>query len=176
MKYLILGALALLLLTSGCTSDVQGNDNTGTNVVENNIIMISPATQLVNVGDTVTVTADVKEVRNVLGYELDLNYDPAILQVTSTSKGGFLESMGHSTFFVDPDTSTPGLVKNAAEAVLRGGDGISGSGKLVTFTFLAKGTGTSNLELSNVIVVQKDESGQQTEVGLDMEPGSVTVQ
>jgi hypothetical protein len=167
MKFVITGLLALMLIvSSGCLSSGPAEPT-----VNSNSIFVSPYNQNVNVGDTVTVYVELKEVQNVLGYQFDLSYDPDVLEFTGASGAGFLEMEGHQTFFVNPDSSVAGELKHVAEAALRGGEGISGSGKLAGITFVAKKAGTSSLVVSGEKIINKDNQ----EISLEKVPGMVTV-
>ena len=125
----------------------------------------------VSVGDAFAVDVNISGVNDLGAFQLDLLFDPAIVQLNNVNEGAFLPS-GGPTFFI------PGFIDNVggsatfnADALL-GVPGVSGSGVLLEFDFQALAAGTSSLSLSNVIL--QDSVGNFIDSGLAN--GSVTVE
>jgi Cohesin domain len=102
-----------------------------------------------NVGDTVVVNVNIADVADLYAFGFDLVFDPSVLAAQSVTEGAFLPSSG-ATFFL------PGFIDNVGGSVTFNADsligtipGFSGSGTLVTFDFLAIGSGISILGLEN---------------------------
>ena len=86
-----------------------------------------------------------------------LNYDPAVAEVVSVSKGA---SLSPASFNYNGDT--PGTIRLgfAANAAVNGG----GSAAIVEFRIIGEQGSTSSLQLSDVLA--NGESGQQINLGL----------
>jgi len=110
----------------------------------------SPAT--VSQGATFAVDVDIAEVIDLFAYQLDLNFNPSILQATGTiTEGGFFQSGGG--FVPGTIDNTLGSITSNADTLLGPGPGIDGNGTLIEFQFLAVGAGTSVLDLANIILL-----------------------
>ena len=120
------------------------------------MVRISPTTQTVDVGDTVTIEVWVDDVTNLGGYQFTVNFDPSILQATGSSDGGFLGSTGRSVVPLSPKIDNSAGTITVGALSFGSGDGPSGSGKLATVTFSAAGGGTSALTLSDVSLTDPD--------------------
>jgi hypothetical protein len=77
--------------------------------------------------------------------------EPRILQFQDISEGTFL-SDGGPTFWIEPDTGTPGLLKNTACVRMGPVGGLDGDGVLASITFSIVGPGQSQINLENVIL------------------------
>ena len=106
----------------------------------------------VSVGDSFTVDVNIANVIDLYDFQLDLAFDPALVQLNNVAEGSFLSS-GGSTFFL------PGFIDNAlgnatfnADTLLGATPGVNGSGPLLRFDFTALSVGTSALTLSNIIL------------------------
>lgn len=88
-------------------------------------------------------------ITNLYGYDLDLLFDPEVLEPLSVSEGNFLSSDGATTYWLTPKFSQDRIT---GIACLRMGTktNISGSGLLAKVRFRAKTVGTSTLLLQNV--------------------------
>jgi len=110
----------------------------------------SPAT--VSQGDTFAVDVDIAEVIDLFAYQLDLNFNPSILQATGTiTEGSFFQSGGG--FVPGTIDNTLGSITSSADTLLGPSPGIDGNGTLIEFQFLAVGAGTSVLDLANIILL-----------------------
>jgi surface antigen len=107
---------------------------------------VLPETQPITVGNEVKAAIEVAEVSDLYGFQLDLTYDPLILEYVSWESGAFLGA----DYWVSPDTSTPGTIENAAAVRTTPGVTVSGTGTLVTVTFRAISAGGSRIGLENV--------------------------
>jgi general secretion pathway protein D len=112
------------------------------------ILSITPASQTVNVGDTVTVNVDITDVLDLFAYQFDVAFDPSILSFQSIVEGSF--PGGSTFFFVTDDPLTPNTVELIANAVL-GPIGVNGSGTLAIATFTALMAGAPSISLTNLL-------------------------
>lgn len=108
-----------------------------------------------NLDHTVNIT--ISGVNDVYGFQFDLDYDPAIFNVTNITKVRectFLNRSGlDQTFCLGTNISSPGLVDNFACSRVGSGS-VSGSGVLANVTLRMKGLTsfpvTTYINLSNV--------------------------
>ena len=106
------------------------------------------------VGDTVTVGIKISDVTDLYIFDIDTEFNPAILGVNSVSPGSFLGSGGALTlgafgyFFFD--TSTPGQIQNISDSILSFDPGVSGTGILASIMFDALSVGTRSLNFLSV--------------------------
>ena len=103
-------------------------------------------------GSTFAIDVNIANVSDLYAFQLDLSFNPSVLQATSILEGAFLPG-GGPTFFI------PGAIDNTAGSVTFNADtlqgaipGVNGSGTLIQFDFTAVGNGTSFLNLGNIIL------------------------
>ncbi len=103
-----------------------------------------------------TVPVTISNVSDLFGYEFDLAFNPAILQLETIQEGAFLGTAGGTSF-------VPGFIDNlAGTASFTGGSlsgfgpGANGNGVLANFTFQAVSAGASPLTLSNVFLLDSN--------------------
>ena len=99
-------------------------------------------------GDTFTLHLSAKDVTDLAGWQADIAFDPAMLEAVEVSEGDFLKAKGGDTFFPG------GTIDNAAGKIIglstaRFGDGVSGTGTLLSITFTAKATGEARVTFDN---------------------------
>ena len=103
----------------------------------------------IHTGETFTLDIHAENIFDLAGWQLDINFDPALLEAISVTEGNFLKADGVGTFFhggsIDNGT---GKIKglNAARLSLQG---VTGTGTLVQVTFKAKSAGETELTLQN---------------------------
>ena len=103
-------------------------------------------------GSSFVVDVNISNAVDLYDFQLDLFYNPAVLQVAEVTEGSFLPGSG-ATFFL------PGFVDNGSGNVTFNADtletaipGANGNGTLIEFHFDAIGEGTSFLNLDNIIL------------------------
>ena len=130
------------------------------------------------VGDTFTYSIEIERVRDLASWQMDLTYNPMVLEAIAVSEGDFLASGDINAAFQPGDMSLPGritgiwqarvgrTVNDAGENVLtdRVG-GRSGSGELLSIEFRVKqfaeeALGLSNVQLSTPAYVSSDFVGE----------------
>lgn len=138
------------------------------------VVFISPAEQSISHSSTFTVDVSISDVADLYGFQFDLRYDDTVLQTPQeddVTEGAFIGNDGASTYWIEPDTSTPGIIDDAACSRTGPIGGVSGSGVLAKITFSTAGSGTSQLSLENVALV--DSSGSP--ISFSITHGSVEV-
>lgn len=132
----------------------------------------SPAT--VAQGSTFSVDVNISGAVDLYAFQLDLSFDPTLLEATSVSEGSFLNGGVAGTTFFIPGTidNTGGTVSLNADSLIGPLPGVDGDGTLLVFDFTALNPGTSALTIENETLV--DSGGNiisDTTTG-----GSVTVE
>jgi len=156
--------LALLPLFGGATLAESPAMAYRAEVAEPLVVHIAPPISYPDVGETFDVEVWLDDVVDLGGFELYMDYDPAVVQITSHMEGDppsqvydvelgpFLGSTGRTTAPLGP------TVDNTAGTLLFGGfsfgeeTGASGSGILAIITLEGMGAGTSALHLYDVQV------------------------
>ena len=114
-------------------------------------LYVNPSSISKTVGSTFPVKIDVA-VSNLFSYELKLSYNPSILEATTVT----LSFLNEPTLLVKKEiNNAAGNVWIATSSMLPA-QPKSGSGTLATVTFKVKKTGTSNLHLYDVILIDSN--------------------
>jgi Cohesin domain len=140
----------------------------GRTFADTTLSVSSPAT--VAQGSTFDVDVDISGAANFAYYQLDLDFNPAVLQATGTiTEGTFFQSGGG--FIPGTVDNAAGTITTNADALLGPGPGLTGSGQLIVFEFTAFAPGTSGLDLANVLLLD----GYLNVINFNSTDGSVTV-
>jgi hypothetical protein len=156
---------------SGENNEITGEALWAIAVAPTVLLYISPASQTVSPGQVFTVDVYVEPAEPIKGTSVGLSFDPALLTADSCVEGDLLPPFPSGFFF-------PGIIDNVA-GTISGIDGaalvgtVSGPGAFATINFTAgETTGTSTLDLSDVIVRDADNQPVVT----DVTGGSVTIE
>lgn len=119
------------------------------------------------VGDNLTINIDINTTDSVWAVSSALYFNSSIINATSVTEGDFLKQGGAQTFSVITIDNTLGKItydstRFFADPAQR--SGATGYGSLVNINFYAKAAGTSDLNLSNVILVEYPTLGQLPDV------------
>ena len=98
-------------------------------------------------GNTFVVNLLISGAQNVYSVPVQLNYDPAKLQLVNISNGGFLSQDGQAVALVHREDETTGTLQITATRP-PGASGVSGQGAVVTMTFQAKASGQTPLTIT----------------------------
>jgi general secretion pathway protein D len=98
-------------------------------------------------GNTFTVNLNLSGAQNVYSVPVQINYDPAKLQLLNVSNGGFLSQDGQAVALVHREDETTGTLQITATRP-PGSGGVSGKGTVVTLTFQAKASGQTPLTIT----------------------------
>ena len=118
------------------------------------LVSINPASaNVTSCSQNYLLNISLSSVANLYGFQFDMTYNSSVLDVLSVSEGSFLKSQG-STFWIAPDISTPGLIKNAVCSLVQNVGTNGNSGILANVTFRIKNQSSypqiSILSLTNV--------------------------
>lgn len=113
-------------------------------------ISLTPAQQTVALaGGPVTVDVMVAGAENVAGFEVDIQFDPYVVEFVSATDSPFLSSSGRPVTCFSPIETTDGLVKvGCASPGEYSAPGASGDGVLTRVTFKPVGGGTTALTIA----------------------------
>src|SRR5208282_1679119 len=109
--------------------------------------LFDPGQITVAKGNTFVVNLLISGAQNVYSVPVQLNYDPAKLQMVNISNGGFLSQDGQAVALVHREDETTGTLQITATRP-PGAGGVSGQGAVVTMTFQAKASGQSPLTIT----------------------------
>lgn len=109
-------------------------------------VRLEPQKQTINEEDEAGAVVEIVEVSNLYGFQLDFVYDPSILEYVSWEPGPFLGG----GYWVTPDPSTSGVLKNIAATRTTPGEAVTGTGALVTVTLRALSGGISAIRIENL--------------------------
>lgn len=98
-------------------------------------------------GKTFAVNVVLSQVQNLYSVPLQITYNPNMLEVVNVSDGNLLSRDGQPVALVHRDDPSTGTLQVTATRPPNSG-GVSGSGQVFTITFLAKGSGTSTLNIA----------------------------
>jgi len=122
-------------------------------------------------GNTFVVNLLISGAQNVYCVPVQMNYDPAKLQLVNVSNGGFLSQDGQAVALVHREDETTGTLQITATRP-PGSGGVSGQGTVVTLTFQAKASGQTPLTITRG---QALDPGQHS-IAVNGAQASVTVQ
>ena len=143
---------------------------------------MSPTTIVVNppdpksplkVGDTFTQMIEIQDVTDLASWQMDIAFNPDVLDVVDISEGDFLEQDGGDALFFDEHSSGKIAVKQVR--VREPGvpmSGVSGSGVLVELKFRFVSGSEALLGLQNVRL--SDASGERLSYSVTLTPVVVT--
>ena len=106
------------------------------------VVRVDPAVTSKQINDTFTLSVKVDNVTNLSAIELHLAYNPAVLEVTQVTNGGFVVADFVAQNIFD---NAAGTIDYAVAQMNR--PTAQGSGTLLNITFHAKANGSSNLTL-----------------------------
>ncbi len=100
-------------------------------------------------GDTFTLNLNAENMTDLAGWQTDIAFDPNVLEAVEVTEGDFLKSEGSATFFQGGTIdNTEGKIKGMFAARQSEG-GVSGTGTLLSVTFMAKAGAETQITLEN---------------------------
>ncbi|MDE0427488.1 MAG: cohesin domain-containing protein [Candidatus Poribacteria bacterium] len=107
------------------------------------------STPKIHAGDTFTLNITAENVIDFAGWQVDLAFNPTILEAIEVNEGDFLKIDNGTTFFQKGTIdNTTGKITKLSSARLSE-DGVTGTGTLLSVTFTAKTPGQTQLKLEN---------------------------
>ena len=105
---------------------------------------------LVNAGDKFALDLMVEDSTDLAGWQLDIAFNPDVLEAMSVTESSFLSKDGGNTFFHEGEIDNASGEITGIGGVLISRSGVSGAGTLLSVTFEAKAAGEGQLQLHNV--------------------------
>ena len=119
------------------------------NAAQNALLSFSIDETPVRVGDTFTLNLNVENVTDLAGWQCNIVFDLNVLEAVEVSEGDFLKAEGATPFFQGSTIdNTAGKITKLSAARFSGG--VSGTGRLLSVTFMAKTTGDAQVTLTNL--------------------------
>lgn len=136
-------------------------------------VMVEPSSSEVDIGDNFTVDILIAPDTDIVGVQLSLTFDPALVTANDVTEGNLLDQGGAETYFISGIiNNVAGTITGVFGAITADGETVSQSGTFATIGFTAgTAVGTSALDLTDVIV--GDLHGQA--VDIEVSDGSITV-
>ena len=134
------------------------------------VMSVQPPALNVAAGQTFSIDLKISGATDLIGYNLDLGFDPSILAADSVTEGTFLPGAGATLFLPGTIDNTAGTISFLGD-VLFSPSGAVGSGSLATVQFTALASGSSPINIFNVTAL--DSFGQA--IAVTTTPGVVTV-
>ena len=117
------------------------------------------------VGDTFTQTIEVQNATDLAGWQMDIAFNPEVLEVVDISEGDFLEGDGRGALFLDEQH--PGEI-SVKQVRVEPVSGVSGSGVLVELRFRLVAFSEALLGIHNVRL--SDSSGERLSYSVTLTP------
>ena len=132
---------AILWLSGASTSLLAGT------------IYIQPATTTVTVGQIFTLSVEISGAADLYGYQFDLGFNPTELKALSVTEGAFLPTGGPTIFLPGTIDNVGGSIASNADILNGAVSGVNGSGDLLDVSFQALATGSSGVQIFNLIAL-----------------------
>jgi general secretion pathway protein D len=132
------------IIPPGATSPAPGPGASGG---AGTSFLFDPPTVTATKGNTFVVNLLISGAQNVYSVPVQMNYDPARLQLVNVSNGGFLSQDGQAVALVHREDEATGTLQITATRP-PGAGGVSGQGAVVTMTFQAKTSGQTPLTIT----------------------------
>jgi Cohesin domain/PEP-CTERM motif len=126
------------------------------------VVSIVAAPDPAVVGTPVTLSVLINGVVDLAAYQFSLAFNPAVLQATTVTEGGFLGAGGSTFFGAGAINNTTGAIAFTFNSLIGAGPGVSGNGNLASITFNVISPGISLLAFSEVLFLNS--------LGVDVKP------
>jgi general secretion pathway protein D len=113
---------------------------------------IAAGSATVGVGDTFTIQVSISDAQDLSAWQVDLAFDPSIIQANSIAEGPFMSGFGQTLFTAGVIDNGSGLITLTADSFVDLEPYPSGDGVLAEIEFTALAVGTSDLTLSNLFL------------------------
>jgi hypothetical protein len=105
------------------------------------------------IGETFTVNITISDVTDLYVWQAGMTFNPSVLECIGIAEGEFLKRAGVPTLWTPGSIdNTIGKIHYSACSITGPNPGVSGSGQLMSITFRVKGSGTSALHLTDVLL------------------------
>jgi hypothetical protein len=115
------------------------------------VVSVQPTTTNTTAGNTMALNVDISAAPDLFSYQFDIDFNPSVLPATVVTEGSFLPSSGSTFFITGTIDNVAGTIVFTADTLIGPGPGVNRSGVLATIDFTAIGSGTSSVDLANLI-------------------------
>jgi len=121
------------------------------------VIYLDPQVSTAAVGETFSIDVCIADAVGVVGWQVKVNYDPAVLRGVSFTEGGFLSSVGPISYVPPSINQEEGYIMFTC-CLIGAWPPVSGSGTLATVTFQCIGLGETVLDMidENTIIFNEN--------------------
>jgi len=102
------------------------------------------------VGDTFTLHLNVENITDLARWQCGIVFDPNVLEAVEVTEGDFLKEGDATTFFLESTIDNTAGKITGLDVVRLSRDGVSGTGRLLSVTFMAKAIGETQVSLTNL--------------------------
>ena len=117
--------------------------------IEPNGFIFSADATLLELNSTFTFNIDALFVRNLVGWQCAISFDPNLLEAIEVTEGSFLSSDATQTFFTEGSIDNENGLITGFNVLRLDGTGLNGSGPLLSIKFKAKKVGKVTFTPSN---------------------------
>lgn len=121
--------------------------------VQATLISVVPSASTIAQGQAFSVDIRISNVGDLYGFEFDLEFNPSILSANSITEGAFLALGGPTLWFPGTIDNAGGTISYTADSLQSIVSGVSGDGILASINFTALATGSRDLTISEVILL-----------------------
>lgn len=116
-------------------------------------ISVTPSALNVTVGQTFSVDVFISGVSDLYAFQFDMGYDPSVLSAGTISEGAFLPQGGLTLWDTGSINHSGGVIDDTFGSLQSIVPGVGGSGILASINFTALATGSSNISLFDIILL-----------------------
>ena len=118
-------------------------------------ISLQPSATTLALGNPLTVDVNVSGVSDLYAFQFDISFNPAVFTASGVTEGALFSGIGvfFSPGFID---NTAGTITFIGDSLSGPGPGVSTNGTLATITFNSIGTGSSSIDLANIILLDSN--------------------
>ena len=119
------------------------------NIVDPIFSFFTEATSIL-IGDTFTLHLNAENITDLARWQCDIEFDPNLLEAVEVVEGNFLKEGGATTFFLESTIDNTSGKITGLDVVRLSREGVNGTGRLLSVTFMAKGIGATQVTLANL--------------------------
>jgi ATP-dependent Zn protease len=130
------------------------------------------------IGDTIDVQLTIENVQNLFAWNLNLTWNPTVLNLTNVKEGPFLSNTGSTLFTwsssISPTSRSQGYIDSVACTLLEA-TSANGNGILATLSFQVLSTGVSQLSITGTQLASPSKSGVMQFITATLNSGTITI-
>jgi len=143
-----------------------------------NIIPRTTQLSSAQIGNIIEVQLSVDNVQNLFGWNLNLTWNPQVLNLTNIQEGPFLSNAGSTLCTWGPSLSPTSRSQgylNSTGCILLEAQSVDGSGVLATLSFQIIGTGVSPVSIEGTQLINPSPTGVLNYIPVTLNSGTITI-